>query len=67
MKLSNDQKKIIRALAIYLVCCPSVTILYQLIKGNIVWMDILLQTIMITVISILLTIFFVIGSKTPEK
>lgn len=67
MKLSNDQKKILRAFMIYPICYIPVTILYHMVKGNIDWSDILWQSLSVIVVSMIVAIFLIIGSKTPEK
>ena len=67
MKLSDDQKKIAKGLAIYPIATFVTLVVYHLIKGNADWADILLQSITAMVVSILLAILFIFGSKTPEK
>ena len=67
MKLSDDQKKIAKAFAIYPICYIATIILYHVIKRNADWVDILMQSIIVIVVSIILTLFFIFGSKTPEK
>ena len=67
MKLSDDQKRIGKALAIYPICYIATIVIYHTIKGNADWEDIVLHSIAAIVVSVLLALFFICGSKTPEK
>ena len=67
MNLSEDQKRIAKSAAMLSTCYIIVTVLYHVIRGNAEWLDILWQSVAVIVVSILIALFFVIGSKTPEK
>lgn len=67
MKLSNDQKKIAKALAFFPIVNIVTLVIYHLIKGDIDWAEILLSSITSIVVAILFILLLVLGSKSPNK
>lgn len=67
MKLSKDQKKMAKYFAISPFIYIAYTVVYHLIKGDVNWMDILWMLLVFIAVNVLLCVFYLLGSKTPEK
>lgn len=67
MKLSDEQKKIAKAFAIFPICYIPTIIIYYTVKGDVVWADILLRSIAVIVMSVMIALFLIFASKTSEK
>lgn len=67
MKLSNDQKKIAKSIAILPICYIAYTIVFHLIKGDIDWMETLWLSLGLIVTAIVIGIFYILGSSIPKK
>lgn len=67
MKLSNDQRNVIKAMALYALVSIIVFPVYHLIKGNFCWADTLFYGAGILIVEALVGLFFVLGLKSPEK
>ena len=67
MKLSNDQKKIAKSLALYPIIYIATTIIYHAIKGDVDWTEICLVSVAVIVTSIVIGILFILGSSIPKK
>lgn len=67
MKLSDDQKKLVRSIAIMPICYIAYTIVYHLIKGNADWTEILWVSVGVIITAIVIGIFFILGSSIPKK
>lgn len=61
MKVSDDQKKTVTALAIYPVCYIAGAVLYHSLKGDIDRTDILWRSAWSTVVAVLIAVFFIMG------
>lgn len=68
MKLSNDQKKIAKAIAIYTLLYPVVMLVAHRIRtGSFDWNDFLVSLLTALVLGALGILFFVVGSHVPTK
>lgn len=68
MKLSNDQKKIAKAIAVYSLLYPVVMLVAHRIRtGSFDWSDFLVSLLVALVVGALGILFFVIGSHVPTK
>ena len=68
MKLSNDQKKILKAIAIYTPVYIVALLLTQWIRHrSFSWEDLLVSVLTAVVLGLLLTLFFVVGAHVPTK
>ena len=68
MKLSNDQKKIAKAIAVYSLLYPVVMLVAHRIRtGSFDWSDFLVSLLTALVLGALGILFFVVGSHVPTK
>ena len=68
MKLSNDQKKIAKAIAVYTLLYPVVMLVAHRIRtGSFDWYDFLVSLLTALVLGALGILFFVVGSHVPTK
>jgi uncharacterized membrane protein len=68
LKLSNDQKKIIKAIAIYTPVYIVALLLSHWIRDrSFSWEDLLVSVLTAVVLGLLLVLFFVVGSHVPTK
>ena len=68
MKLSNDQKKIARAIAVYSLLYPfAMLVAHRIRTGSFDWSDFLVSLLVALVVGALGILFFVIGSHVPTK
>ena len=68
MKLSNDQKKIMKGIAIYTPLYIVALLLSHWIRDRTVaWEDLWLSVLVAVVIGLLMLLFFVVGSHVPTK
>ena len=68
MKLSNDQKKIAKAIAVYSLLYPfAMLVAHRIRTGSFDWSDFLVSLLVALVVSALGILFFVIGSHVPTK
>ncbi len=68
MKLSNDQKRIAKAIAVYSLLYPVVMLVAHRIRtGSFDWSDFLVSLMVALVVGALGILFFVIGSHVPTK
>lgn len=67
MMLSDEQKKIAKAFAIFPICYIPTIVIYYTVKGDVVWADILLRSIAVIVVSVMIALFFIFVSKISEK
>jgi hypothetical protein len=68
MKLSNDQKKIAKAIAVYTLLYPVVMLVAHWIRtGSFDWSDFLVSLLTALVLGALGILFFVVGSHVPTK
>lgn len=68
MKLSNDQKKIAKAIAVYSLLYPfAMLVAHRIRTGSFDWSDFLVSILVALVVGALGILFFVIGSHIPTK
>ena len=68
MKLSNDQKKIAKAIAVYSLLYPfAMLVAHRIRTGSFNWSDFLVSLLVALVVGALGILFFVIGSHVPTK
>ena len=68
MKLSNDQKKIAKAIAVYSLLYPfAMLVAHRIRTGSLDWSDFLVSLLVALVVGALCILFFVIGSHVPTK
>ena len=68
MKLSGDQKKIMKALAIYVPLYIVALQLSQWIRErSICWEDVLISVLTAVVLGVVFFLLFVVGSHVPTK
>ena len=67
MKLSDDQKKIVKALAFYPIIYIAITIIYHVIKSDVDWTEIFWNSVLVIVTTIIMVVFFTLGSSIPKK
>lgn len=67
MKLSDDQRKVVRSISLYTLASVIVFPLFHLAKGNFDWKDTLCYDAIIIAVGIAIGLFFIIGMKTPKK
>jgi hypothetical protein len=68
MKLSPDQKKIARAIAVYTLLYPVAMLLAHRIRtGSVDWGDFLVSLLTALIVGALCILFFVVGSHVPTK
>lgn len=68
MKLSNDQKKIAKAIAVYSLLYPfAMLVAHRIRTGSFDWSDFLVSLLVALVVGALCILFFVIGSHVPTK
>lgn len=68
MKLSNDQKKIAKAIAVYSLLYPfTMLVAHRIRTGSFDWSDFLVSLLVALVVGALGILFFVIGSHVPTK
>lgn len=67
MKLSNDQRNVIKTMVLFAINCIIVFPVYHLIKGDFCWEDAICYGIGLLVVEALVGLFFVLGLKSPEK
>ena len=67
-KLSNDQKRIAKAIALYALVYPIAMQLFHWIRTkSFDWGDFLVAILTAVVIGVLCIVFFVVGSHVPTK
>ena len=68
MKLSNDQKKIAKAIVVYSLLYPfAMLVAHRIRTGSFDWSDFLVSLLVALVVGALGILFFVIGSHVPTK
>ncbi|MBQ0045026.1 MAG: hypothetical protein KBT05_08395 [Bacteroidales bacterium] len=67
MKLSPDQKKAAKSILIYTLTFVIVFPIFHLIKGDFNWKYTLCQSGVFIVAGVIITAFYLLGMKTPEK
>ena len=68
MKLSNDQKIIAKAIAVYSLLYPfAMLVAHRIRTGSFDWSDFLVSLLVALVVGALCILFFVIGSHVPTK
>ena len=68
MKLSNDQKQIAKAIAVYSLLYPfAMLVAHRIRTGSFDWSDFLVSLLVALVVGALCILFFVIGSHVPTK
>ena len=68
MKLSNDQKIIAKAIAVYSLLYPfAMLVAHRIRTGSFDWSDFLVSLLVALVVGALGILFFVIGSHVPTK
>lgn len=68
MKLSNDQKTIAKAIAIYTIVYPiTMLVVHRIRTGAVDWSDFLVSILTALVLGALGILLFVVGSHVPTK
>ena len=67
LKMTDDFRKALRGIVIYMITSIVVYPVFHLIKGNFSWEDTLLYTGLQIVIALLVGVLFYFGFQVPEK
>ena len=67
MKLSDDQRKVVKSISLYTLASAIVFPLSHLVKGNFDWKDTLCYDAIIIAVGLAIGLFFIIGMKMPKK
>ena len=67
LKMTEDFRKLLRGIVIYMITSIVVYPVFHLIKGNFSWEDTLLYTGLQIVIALLFGVLFYFGFQVPEK
>ena len=65
LKATDDFKKVVRGIVLYLIVAIIVFPVYHLIKGDFCWSDTLINAGLMTGIAVLLGVFFFFGMQIP--
>ena len=67
LRMTDDFKKAVKGMAIYVVTAIVVLPVFRLIKGDFCWEDVFINAGLQIAIAVVLGIFFYFGSQIPEK
>ena len=65
--MTDDFKKAVKGMVIYVVTAIVVLPVFRLIKGDFCWEDVFINAGLQIAIAVVLGIFFYFGSQIPEK
>ena len=67
LKVTEDFKKVVRGVVIYVIIAIIVFPVFHLIKGDFSWEDAFINAGLQVVIAVVVGAFFFFGSQIPEK